>query len=143
MAAPGSGISVYWTSGDSFVVDVRAHFLTTDQPYNAGGQDLGPTPVELFVVSLGACIGFFAERYMRRHEIDADGLRVQCRFQMAEHPARVSCIDIHLALPAGFPPGRRRPVHRPQLDAPAPPGAGRAGAGRSRRLRESESSGNT
>jgi uncharacterized OsmC-like protein len=106
MAAPGSGISVYWTSGDSFVVDVRAHFLTTDQPYNAGGQDLGPTPVELFVVSLGACIGFFAERYMRRHEIDADGLRVQCRFQMAEHPARVSCIDIHLALPAGFPPER-------------------------------------
>jgi putative redox protein len=106
MATPGSGISVYWTSGDSFVVDVRAHFLTTDQPYDAGGLDLGPTPVELFVVSLGACIGFFAERYMRRHEIDADGLRVQCRFQMAEHPARVSRIDIRVALPAAFPPER-------------------------------------
>ncbi len=106
MTASRSGISVYWTSGDSFVVDVRAHFLTTDQPYDAGGQDLGPTPVELFVVSLGACIGYFAERYMRRHEIDADGLRVQCRFQMAEHPARVSRIDVNLALPAGFPPER-------------------------------------
>jgi uncharacterized OsmC-like protein len=106
MTASGSGISVYWTSGDSFVADVRAHFLTTDQPYGSGGQDLGPTPTELFVVSLGACIGFFAERYMRRHDIDVEGLRVECRFEMAEHPARVSRIVVRVALPTGFPPER-------------------------------------
>ena len=107
MASHAPGISVYWTSGDNFVVDVRAHFLTTDQPYDAGGQDLGPTPTELFVASLGACIGFFAERFMRRHDIDATGLRVDCRFAMAEHPARIASIDVHLALPVDFPPQRR------------------------------------
>jgi uncharacterized OsmC-like protein len=106
MATPVPGISVYWTAGDTFVVDVRAHFLTTDQPYDSGGQDLGPTPTELFVVSLGTCIGFFAERYMRRHDIDVAGLRVVCGFEMAEHPARVSRIDVRVALPAAFPAER-------------------------------------
>ena len=100
-------VSAYWASGDTFVIDVRAHFLTTDQPYDAGGQDLGPTPTELFVASLGACIGVFAERFMRRHDIDAAGLRVDCRFEMAEHPARIGRIDVRVALPPGFPPERR------------------------------------
>jgi putative redox protein len=100
-------VSVCWTSGDSFVVDARAHFLTTDQPYASGGQDLGPTPTELFVASLGSCIGFFAERFMRRHDVDPAGLRVDCRFEMAEHPARIGLIDVRLALPPGFPPDRR------------------------------------
>jgi putative redox protein len=100
-------ISVLWTSGDSFVVDVRAHFLTTDQPFDAGGKDLGPTPTELFVASLGSCIGFYAARFMRRHDISAEGLRVDCDFRMAERPARVARIDVHLALPPGFPEERR------------------------------------
>jgi putative redox protein len=108
MADHGPVISVYWTSGDSFVVDARAHFLTTDQPYVSGGQDLGPTPTELFVASLGSCMGFFAERFMRRHDIDPSGLRVDCRFEMAERPARIGRIDVRLALPAGFPPDRRK-----------------------------------
>ena len=100
-------ISVLWTSGDSFVVDVRAHFLTIDQPFDVGGKDLGPTPTELFVASLGSCIGFYAARFMRRHDIAAEGLRVDCDFQMAEHPARVASIDVHLSLPPGFPEERR------------------------------------
>jgi uncharacterized OsmC-like protein len=107
MASNVSGISLYWASGDNFVVDVRAHFLNVDQPYDAGGQDLGPTPTELFVASLGACIGFFAERFMRRHDLDAEGLRIDCGFEMAERPARISRIHVRMALPPGFPEQRR------------------------------------
>jgi len=100
-------ISVNWTSGDSFVIDVRAHFLTVDQPYADGGQDLGPTPTELFVASLAGCVGFYAERFLRRHGIAAEGLRVDCDFEMGERPARVESIAIKLRLPPGFPESRR------------------------------------
>jgi uncharacterized OsmC-like protein len=100
-------ISVDWASGDSFVIDVRAHFLTVDQPYADGGQDLGPTPTELFVASLAGCVGFSAERFLRRHDIVPDGLRVECDFEMGERPARVERIEIRLRLPAGFPESRR------------------------------------
>lgn len=100
-------ISVDWTSGDSFVIDVRAHFLTVDQPYADGGQDLGPTPTELFVASLAACVGFYAERFLRRHDIAPEGLRVDCDFELGERPARVERIDIKLRLPPGFPESRR------------------------------------
>ena len=100
-------ISVSWNSGDSFVVDVRAHFLTIDQPYAEGGRDLGPTPVELFVASLGACVGFYAERFLKRHDLPVDGLRVDCAFEMADKPAKVARIDVKLTLPGGFPESRR------------------------------------
>jgi len=100
-------ICVDWASGDSFVIDVRAHFLTVDQPYADGGQDLGPTPTELFVASLAGCVGFYAERFLRRHGIAPDGLRVECEFAMAERPARVERIELRLRLPAGFPESRR------------------------------------
>ena len=100
-------ISVDWMSGDSFVIDVRAHFLTVDQPYADGGQDLGPTPTELFVASLAGCVGFHAERFLRRHDIAPEGLRVECEFEMGERPARVERIDLTLRLPPGFPESRR------------------------------------
>jgi len=100
-------ISVEWTSGDSFVIDVRAHFLTVDQPYADGGQDLGPTPTELFVASLAACVGYYAERFLRRHDIAPGGLRVECDFEMGERPARVERIDLKLHVPPGFPESRR------------------------------------
>jgi len=100
-------ISVDWMSGDHFVIDVRAHFLTVDQPYADGGQDLGPTPTEMFVASLGGCVGFYAERFLRRHGIDPNGLRVECEFVTAERPARVQRIDLTLRLPPGFPESRR------------------------------------
>jgi len=100
-------ISVDWASGDSFVIDVRAHFLVVDQPYADGGQDLGPTPTELFVASLGGCVGLYAERFLRRHGIAPEGLRVECVFAMGERPARVEHIELRLRLPAGFPESRR------------------------------------
>lgn len=100
-------ISVDWMSGDRFVIDVRAHFLTVDQPYAEGGQDLGPTPTELFVASLAGCVGFYAGRFLHRHGIQADGLRVECDFAMGERPARVERIDLTVCLPPGFPESRR------------------------------------
>jgi putative redox protein len=39
-----------------------------------GGGDVGPTPTELFVAGLASCVAFYARRYLRRHDIDAEGL---------------------------------------------------------------------
>jgi putative redox protein len=94
--------------GDRLKVSIRGHDLLVDQPVADGGEDAGPTPTELFVAGLASCIGFYAERYLRRHELPTDGLAVECGFEFAaDRPARVGRVDLRVVLPPGFPDDRR------------------------------------
>jgi uncharacterized OsmC-like protein len=45
--------------GERFTIEskIRDHVLYVDQPKAAGGEDAGPTPLELLFLSLGACVG--------------------------------------------------------------------------------------
>ena len=94
-------------SGDRFDIRIRDHVVTVDQPVDAGGDDVGPTPTELFVAGLGSCVAFYARRYLRRHRLDESGLSVDVSYRMGSKPARVSEVDVHIHLPADFPPARR------------------------------------
>jgi uncharacterized OsmC-like protein len=83
--------------GDAFEIEIRGHHLTVDQPVNAGGADLGPTPTELFAASLAACVGFYAGRFLRRHGLPAGRFAVACEATMSsELPARVARITLRL-----------------------------------------------
>src|SRR5581483_11585364 len=99
-----SRIQVRHEGGDRFRVAVRGHEIVVDQPVEEGGGDAGPTPTELFVGGLAACVGFYAERYLRRHHLATDGLAVQCDFSFApDRPSRVSEVELRVLLPPGFP----------------------------------------
>lgn len=86
---------------------MRQHVVTVDQPVADGGTDTAPTPTELFVASLGACVAFYVRRFLARHELSADGLAVEVEYEMAAKPARVGEITVRLRLPASVPPERR------------------------------------
>lgn len=98
---------VQWQADDRFDIRVRSHAITVDQPAEVGGDDLGPTPTELFVASLASCVGFYARRYLRRHHIDPAGLEVTTRFQMGVKPARVAVVDMEISLTAELPLDRQ------------------------------------
>lgn len=92
-------ITVTHEHGDRMTIRVRGHDLVTDQPISGGGEDAGPTPTELFVASLAACVGFYAERFLRRHAPDA-GLSVTCDFAMStDRPSRVASVDLRIDVP--------------------------------------------
>ena len=102
-------LSVRYEGGDRLRVYIRDHEFTVDQPVSDGGEDSAPTPTELFVAGLAACVGFYAERYLRRHELPTSGLGVECSFSIAnDRPARVGDIQIRVLLPDGFPEERRK-----------------------------------
>ena len=102
-------ITITHVSGDRFTIQVRGHRLEVDQPVAGGGQDAGPTPTELFVASLAACVGFYARRFLARHDLDGAGLRVEADFTMSpDRPARVDTITLRLLLPQPLEPNRRR-----------------------------------
>jgi uncharacterized OsmC-like protein len=107
------GILVEYRARDRFRLRIRGHELVIDQPKDAGGDDMGPTPTELFMAGLAGCVGFFAERYLRRHGLPGEGLKVECRFGMSEdRPSRVDAVEIRVFLPKGFPEERREPLLR-------------------------------
>jgi putative redox protein len=102
-----SDLVVRHLEGDRFRIEIRGHALEVDQPIEDGGDDKAPTPTELFAASLASCVGFYAERFLRRHDLPVDGLTVECSFEMAsDRPARVVSIDLRVGLPAGVPGDR-------------------------------------
>ena len=102
-------LNVTHQTGDQFQLQVRGHRLLCDQPLADGGTDQGPTPTELFVVSLAACVGFYARRFLARHHLDTTGLRVEAAFTMSlDRPARVATISLRLLLPQPLEEHRRR-----------------------------------
>jgi len=95
-------ITVVNTHGDRMAIRIRGHDLVSDQPMDAGGEDAGPTPTELFVAGLAACVGFYAERFLRRHG-SADGLSVTTDFTMStDRPSRVASVDLRIDVPGSL-----------------------------------------
>lgn len=101
-------IEVAHAGGESYAITTRGHVMLTDQPASAGGSDAAPTPTELLVAALASCVAFYAGRYLVRHGLDRDGLRVSAEFAMAaDRPARVRTIQLRVIVPGGVPAERR------------------------------------
>lgn len=107
-AAHSGRIDVTHVAGQSYAVFVRDHELTVDQPVEAGGSDDGPTPVELFVSSLAACVAYYAGRFLQRHHLAYENFCVKAEFDMAEdRPARVAAVRMRILLPEELGAARR------------------------------------
>ena len=104
-------ITVRHLGGDRLAIGVRDHQLLTDQPVADGGDDTAPTPTELFLASLAACVAFYAERFLRRNALPMEGLAVTCDWAWARDPARVGEIELTVEAP-GLTPDRREAFER-------------------------------
>jgi uncharacterized OsmC-like protein len=122
-------VAVEPAGGDAYRISVRGHSILVDQPIDAGGEDRGPTPTELLVAALAGCVAFYAGRYLARHGLPTDTLRVDADYDMAaDRPARVAAIRIRLRVPEELPMDRLQPllavvshctVHNTLADPPA------------------------
>ena len=92
-------IAVTHVGGDRLRIETRDHVLFTDQPIEDGGEDTAPTPTEMFVASLAACIGFYAERFLRRNGLTTQGLQIVADYRWAEDPHRVGEIAVEVQAP--------------------------------------------
>src|SRR5512133_3670431 len=100
-------LDVGYVDGEAYEIRVRGHRVRVDQPADRGGDDSAPTPTELFVGSLAACVAFYAGRYLTRHGYGRDGLAVSAGYDMAsDRPTRVGAIRLTVHVPAGLPPER-------------------------------------
>ncbi|MCK2214434.1 OsmC family protein [Actinomadura sp. ATCC 31491] len=104
---PAEVIEVAHAGGEAYAIAVRQHPLLCDQGPDLDGDDSAGTPTELFVASLAACAAFYAGRYLDRHGLPRDGLRVTAGYILAaDRPARVAEIRLRVSAP-GVPEQRR------------------------------------
>ena len=57
-------------------VRVGSHSFTVDEPPSNGGEDLGPTPHDLYDSALGACKALTTLWYAQRKQIPLEDIRV-------------------------------------------------------------------
>ncbi|GLW98491.1 OsmC family protein [Microtetraspora sp. NBRC 16547] len=98
-------LCVEWHGGGRFDIHMRGHSVRVDEPKDFGGSDTGPTPTELFVGSLAACVAHCAERYLHRCQLPA-GVTVTVRYDFGLQPAHLSTVVMEIAAP-GLPEGLR------------------------------------
>jgi putative redox protein len=106
MGTKTAPIRVEHHGGDRLVIETRGHELRSDQPVEDGGDDTAPTPTELFLAGLAACVAFYAARFLQRHGLATEGLVVTCNYAWAANPTRVGEIDLSVEAPA-LTPDRR------------------------------------
>ena len=90
-------------SGYAYRVSVGGHELVVDQGKEGGGEDLGPTPTDLFVAGLASCAAYYAGRFLARRGVPTRAIRATCDYRIATgQPARVEWITVSLDLPPGL-----------------------------------------
>jgi putative redox protein len=95
----GLETKIVYVDGVRFQVVARNHEITSDQPFENSGTDVGMTPPELLLASLGSCAGYYAAEYFRTRSIPAAGLTVSVTAQKAQKPARLTDFRISLTVP--------------------------------------------
>lgn len=75
-------------TGDTYTCDVaiRDHGLVLDEPAKVGGNDEGPTPVELLTAALGGCAAITMQLYAQRKGWNISRLEVAVEHETVNAP---------------------------------------------------------
>jgi putative redox protein len=91
---------VKYTGGKKFSAQNRKHIVIIDQPEDSGGSDQGPTPPELFIDSLGSCIGVYVLAFCKNTGLNPDGMKIILDWEKAsDKPVRIKNINARIELP--------------------------------------------
>jgi putative redox protein len=94
-------ITTYYKGDMLFESQIGKHTLIIDVPAGMGGSNRGPIPPELFIASLGSCIGAFVAQYCENNGIDDTGMTVDLIFEKASDPTRLVNLKATVNLPEG------------------------------------------
>lgn len=102
-------------------VRIGDHEIVFDQPAMVpGGENRGASPLDVLVVSVGACAHYFAAAFLHARKLPTDGLRVEVEAHKSRTPTpRVERLSVHVVLPAGAPEHYLPSIERAIRNCPA------------------------
>jgi ribosomal protein S12 methylthiotransferase accessory factor len=81
----------------------RNHDIRTDQPVSGGGEDSAPTPFDMFLASIGTCVGIYVLGFCRQRDLPTEGIRIIQRHHPNRESGLMDKIDIEIQVPPAFP----------------------------------------
>lgn len=75
------------------LVTAHARALVADEPVADGGDDLGPSPYELFTAALGACTAMTIQLYARRKNIPLSEVGVEVEHERTHADDCTDCVE--------------------------------------------------
>lgn len=83
---------------------IGEHELAFDQPRSVpGGEDRGPSPLDVMVVSIAACAHYFAAAYLHGRGLPTDGLSVEVDAEKERVPvSRIGRLAVRVKVPDGL-----------------------------------------
>ena len=86
---------------------VDAHFrgfaVKSDQPVADGGDNTAPSPLEIFLASIGMCAGFYIVSFCQSRSIPTDNISMTQTVVRNDKTHMVGKVMIDINLPPNFP----------------------------------------
>jgi uncharacterized OsmC-like protein len=102
-------------------VRVGRHELVFDQPRTVpGGEDRGPSPLDVMVASVAACAHYFAAAFLDSRGLPTEGLAVEVEAEKHRLPvSRIGRLSLRVTVPAGLSDRQLATIERAIKSCPA------------------------
>jgi uncharacterized OsmC-like protein len=102
-------------------VRIGEHVMVFDQPASVpGGEDRGPSPLDVMAASVAACAHYFAAAYLHGRGLATEGLTVEVESEKERVPvSRIGRLSMKVRLPAGLAERQIAGVERAIKSCPA------------------------
>jgi putative redox protein len=102
-------------------VRLGAHELVFDQPRSVpGGEDRGPSPLDLMAVSVAACAHYYAAAFLHARGLSTERLSVEVEFEKERVPvSRIGHLALKVHLPGGLSDRQLAGIERAIKSCPA------------------------
>jgi putative redox protein len=88
-------VAIKWTDNMAFEAEVNNHKIMIDADESVGGQDRGPRPKALTLVSLGGCTGMDVVSILKKMRVVFDDLNIEVEGELTEeHPKYYHTITV-------------------------------------------------
>lgn len=114
-------ITIDSAGGVASSVTLGAHSLVFDQPSSVpGGEDRGPSPLDVMAATVGACAHYFAAAFLSARKLSVRGLRVEIETEKVREPQpRFGRLSIRLIVPSVVPESYLPQIERVVRNCPA------------------------
>ncbi len=81
----------------------KGFVIRTDQPESSGGANSAPSPLDLFLASLGTCTGYYVLAFCQKRQVATEGVSLALWATRDEAAHRITAIEVRIRLPQSFP----------------------------------------
>ena len=113
-------ITINRNGNGNFNIRIRDHVFATDMGVEEGGQDRGPSPVEILGAAAGACLATMVQAYCDARGYSNGDVSVSLTMEMVENPNRVAGLVLDVELPRDVPEGEKEKLKKMALRMPVP-----------------------